>query len=54
VPMAGPTTTTSTGELDPAGADATVTLRRLAELRDSGVITEAEFQAKKDDLLSRI
>jgi putative oligomerization/nucleic acid binding protein len=35
--------------------DGTVTkLRQLAQLRDSGVITEAEFQAKKDDLLSRI
>jgi putative oligomerization/nucleic acid binding protein len=29
-------------------------LRRLAELRESGVITEAEFQAKKNDLLNRI
>jgi len=34
--------------------EATVKLRQLAQLRDSGVITEAEFQAKKTDLLSRI
>jgi Short C-terminal domain len=31
-----------------------VRLRRLAQLRDSGVITEGEFQAKKDDLLTQI
>jgi Short C-terminal domain len=29
-------------------------LRQLAQLRDSGVITEADFQAKKDDLLTQI
>jgi Short C-terminal domain len=34
--------------------DAVTKLRRLAQLRDSGVITEAEFQRKKDELLSRI
>ena len=34
--------------------DATTKLRQLAQLRDSGVITEAEFQVKKDDLLNRI
>jgi len=26
----------------------------LAQLRDCGAITEAEFQAKKNDLLNRI
>jgi hypothetical protein len=31
-----------------------VKLRRLAQLPDSGAITEAEFQTKKNDLLSRI
>ncbi|HUI04283.1 MAG TPA: SHOCT domain-containing protein [Acidimicrobiales bacterium] len=35
-----------------AGEPAT-RLRQLAQLRDSGVITEAEFQAKKDELLTR-
>jgi len=49
-----PTTTTPTVDLEPAAEDATVKLRRLAQLRDSGVITEAEFQAKKDDLLTQI
>jgi hypothetical protein len=30
-------------------------LRQLAQLRDSGVISEADFQKKKeDDLLSRM
>jgi hypothetical protein len=29
-------------------------LRQLAQLRDSGVITEDDFQAKKEDLLSQI
>jgi len=52
--IAGPTTITPTVDLQLAGDDATVKLRRLAQLRDSGVITEADFQAKKDDLLSRI
>ena len=47
-------TTTSAVDLEPAAEDATVKLRRLAQLRDSGVITEAEFQAKKDDLLKQI
>jgi hypothetical protein len=50
----GPTTTTPTADLESAAEDATVKLRRLAQLRDSGVITEAEFQAKKDDLLAQI
>jgi hypothetical protein len=49
-----PTTTTPTPDPEPAAEDATVKLRRLAQLRDSGVITEAEFQAKKDDLLTQI
>jgi hypothetical protein len=29
-------------------------LRRLGELRDSGVLTEAEFAAKKAELLRRL
>jgi len=44
----------TTADLEPAVEDATVKLRRLAQLRDAGVITEAEFQAKKDDLLAQI
>ena len=52
--MTGPTTATPTVDLDSANGDATVKTRQLAQLRDSGVITEAEFQAKKNELLSRI
>lgn len=29
-------------------------LRKLAELRDSGIVTEAEFESKKADLLARM
>jgi hypothetical protein len=39
---------------EPAADDAAAKLRRLAQLRDSGVITEADFQAKKDELLTQI
>jgi len=46
-------TTPTAGPELPAD-DAVNRLRRLAQLRDSGVITEAEFQAKKDDLLTQI
>ena len=51
---AGSTTATPTTAVESAAEDDTVQLRRLAQLRDSGVITEAEFQAKKDELLRRI
>ena len=49
----GPGTNTPMVDHEPTAEDATVRLRRLAQLRDSGVITEAEFQAKKEELLSR-
>ena len=51
-----PGSATTTATVDPASEadDATVTLRRLGQLRESGLITDAEFQAKKDGLLSRI
>jgi hypothetical protein len=49
---AGSATATPTGP-EPAADDATDKLRRLAQLRDSGAISEAEFQVKKNDLLSR-
>ena len=45
IPMVGPEPTTD---------DVTTMLRHLAQLRDSGLITEADFQTKKDELLSRI
>lgn len=50
-PQPGPATAPM-ADLEPAFEDATVNLRRLAQLRDAGVITEAEFQAKKEDLLA--
>jgi Short C-terminal domain len=53
-PQPGPATTTPPVNLEPAAEDAAARLRRLAQLRDAGVITEAEFQAKKDDLLTQI
>lgn len=37
----------------PAG-DVTEQLRKLGELRDQGVLTDEEFQAKKAELLSRL
>ncbi len=38
-----------------SGAEAvTEALARLADLRDSGAITEADFEAKKQDLLDRL
>ncbi len=49
-----PATATPTVGPEPTAGDAAAKLRQLAELRDSGVITEADFQAKKDELLSRI
>jgi Short C-terminal domain len=50
----GQATTTPTAGSEPAADDAATKLRLLAQLRDSGVITEADFQAKKDDLLTQI
>jgi uncharacterized membrane protein YdbT with pleckstrin-like domain len=37
-----------------SGDDATATLARLAELRDKGAISPAEYEAKKAELLGRI
>jgi hypothetical protein len=53
-PQPGPAATTPAADLEPAAEDPTVQLRRLAQLRDSGVITDTEFQAKKEDLLTQI
>ncbi|MEW6583190.1 MAG: SHOCT domain-containing protein [Actinomycetota bacterium] len=38
----------------PPGTSPVEAIRQLGELRDAGLITEQEFQAKKADLLSRI
>ena len=53
-PQPGPATTTPTAGLEPPADGAVTKLRQLAQLRDAGVITDAEFQAKKDDLLTQI
>jgi Short C-terminal domain len=37
-----------------AGADPLEQIRKLAELRDAGFLTEAEFEAKKMELLRRV
>ncbi len=37
-----------------ARRDPTLQLKRLAELRDSGVINDEEFEAKRAELLQRI
>jgi len=50
----GPVTTAATVGPEPAADGAVTKLRQLAQLRDSGVITEDDFQAKKEDLLSQI
>lgn len=38
----------------PAGPDVVGQLRQLGELRDQGVLTDAEFEAKKAELLARM
>jgi len=39
----------------PAGAgDLQQTLQKLADLRDQGLLSQAEFDAKKRELLSRV
>ena len=53
-PESGSVPTTPTAGKEAAADDAATKLRQLAQLRDSGVITDADFQAKKDDLLSRV
>lgn len=37
-----------------AAVDYTEQLKKLGELRDSGILTEAEFQAKKSEILKKI
>ncbi len=53
---AQPRTKTTTARVDSeyAADGATAKLRQVAQLRDSGVITEADFEAKKNELLRQI
>lgn len=41
-------------DVRPGGVSVVDQIRQLAELRDSGILGEAEFEAKKTDLLSRL
>lgn len=47
-------TTTPTVGPDSAADEPTATFRRLAQLRDSGAFAEAEFQAKRSEMLNRL
>ena len=38
----------------PGSADIPTQIRKLSELRDAGILTDAEFENKKADLLSRL
>ena len=49
-----PAAPTATPAPPAATTDETQTLERLAELRDNGVITAEEYEAKKAEILSRI
>jgi hypothetical protein len=42
------------GSAAPGVVDPIDQLRRLGELRDAGIVTEAEFAAKKAEILSRL
>lgn len=54
-PMVPPAALVSPGAPAPAAtADPIDQLRRLGELRDAGIVTEAEFAAKKAEILARL
>jgi Short C-terminal domain len=44
----------STAPSSPAADDIPAQIRKLAELRDQGILSEDEFTAKKTELLSRL
>jgi hypothetical protein len=52
--MASPFATAGTAASTPKPLDPLEQIRRLAGLRDAGIVTEAEFAAKKAELLERI
>jgi len=47
-------TTSPTNEGASGAPDPIEQLKQLAQLRDAGVVTEEEFQAKKTEILSRL
>ena len=53
-PPVGPGAPTDPGRSAGASADPVEQIRKLAELRDQGLLTEEEFQAKRTELLGRI
>ncbi len=57
-PGPAPVAATAAGDTPrpPASASAEIIslIRQLAELRDGGILTDAEFEAKKSDLLARL
>ena len=60
--LRGPVTPADRAAVTPLGHDAkaehapdpTVQIRKLAELRDAGILTEEEFTPKKSDILRRM
>lgn len=52
----GKTPSTEKGKMDAASEDTDIPgkIRKLADLRDAGAITDEEFEAKKADLLGRM
>ena len=53
-PAPAPFAATPAATAAPSGADAAGAIRHLGELRDQGLITEEEFEAKKRELLARM
>jgi hypothetical protein len=51
---AAPVTASSTSPKPDAGSDSVDTIRRMAQLRDEGILTEEEFREKKAQLLRRL
>lgn len=52
--LTSPAATTGGSPASPSSADPIELLKRLAELRDAGVISPEDYEAKKSDLLSQI
>lgn len=50
----GPSGGPAKGDQESPSNTMTAQLRELADLRDSGIITEAEFQEMKQELLKRL
>lgn len=51
---APPASAPEVGARSSSGDDVIEQIRKLGQLRDAGVVTEAEFEAKKAELLSRL